>query len=108
MVARSISAARIADDFGNEWQYHSRSDKHSKVACWAVLFDLLQTSALLRTGFHYYNGLSDQYSFYRNFEQQIGGGDTHVFKQDFGVAVGRIVITEDRQQPPHADAVWDF
>ena len=33
-----------------------------------------QTSHLLRTGFHYYNGLSDQYSFYRNFEQQIGGG----------------------------------
>ena len=32
------------------------------------------TSHLLRAGFHYYNGLSDQYSFYRNFEQQIGGG----------------------------------
>lgn len=24
-----------------KWQYHSRSDTHSKVACWAVLFDLL-------------------------------------------------------------------
>jgi hypothetical protein len=33
-----------------------------------------QTSHLLRAGLHYYNGLSDQYSFYRNFEQQIGGG----------------------------------
>ena len=33
-----------------------------------------QSTHLLRTGFHYYNGLSDQYSFYRNFEQQIGGG----------------------------------
>jgi len=33
-----------------------------------------QSSHLLRTGFHYYNGLSDPYSFYRNFEQQIGGG----------------------------------
>lgn len=32
------------------------------------------SSHLLRTGLHYYNGLSDQYSFYRNFEQQIGGG----------------------------------
>ena len=30
------------------WQYHSRSDLHSKVACWAMLFDLLQQSALLR------------------------------------------------------------
>lgn len=25
------------------WQYHSRSDLHSKVACWAILFDLLST-----------------------------------------------------------------
>jgi hypothetical protein len=31
------------------WQYHSRSDLHSKVACWGVLFDLLQHSRLLRT-----------------------------------------------------------
>lgn len=31
------------------WQYHSRSDRHSKVACWGILFDLLQTSSLLRT-----------------------------------------------------------
>lgn len=30
------------------WQYHSRSDLHSKVACWAVLFDLLHQSALMR------------------------------------------------------------
>jgi hypothetical protein len=30
------------------WQYHSRSDLHSKVACWGVLFDMLRTSALLR------------------------------------------------------------
>lgn len=30
------------------WQYHSRSDLHSKVACWGVLFDMLRTSALLQ------------------------------------------------------------
>lgn len=30
------------------WQYHSRSDQHSKVSCWAVLLDLLRESALLR------------------------------------------------------------
>jgi hypothetical protein len=29
---------------------------------------------LLRTGLHYYNGLSNQFSFFRVFEQQIGGG----------------------------------
>jgi hypothetical protein len=31
------------------WQYHSRSDRHSKIACWGILFDLLQASALLRS-----------------------------------------------------------
>ncbi len=30
------------------WQYHSRSDLHSKVACWGTLFDLLNQSAVLR------------------------------------------------------------
>jgi len=35
--------------FGNLWQYHPRSDRHSKIACWSVIFDLLQESALLRS-----------------------------------------------------------
>lgn len=30
------------------WQYHSRSDLHSKVACWTVLFDLLCQCAHFR------------------------------------------------------------
>lgn len=33
---------------GNLWQYHSRSDHHSKVACWSLLFDLMLNCALLR------------------------------------------------------------
>jgi Protein of unknown function (DUF1207) len=33
-----------------------------------------KSSHLFRTGLHYYNGLSDQYSFFRQFEQQIGAG----------------------------------
>jgi len=41
-------------------------------AGWAWRGD--RSSHLLRTGLHYYNGLSDQYSFFRNFEQQIGAG----------------------------------
>lgn len=48
IIARSISATRIEDRYGNRWQYHSRSDRHSKIACWAILFDLLQTCPLLR------------------------------------------------------------
>jgi hypothetical protein len=30
------------------WQYHSRSDNHSKVACWTLLFDLLLECDALR------------------------------------------------------------
>jgi hypothetical protein len=48
LIARSISASRIPDKYGNVWQYHSRSDKHSKIACWAIAFDLMQTCELLR------------------------------------------------------------
>jgi len=34
---------------GGAWQYHSRSDTHSKVACWTLLFDaILECDALLR------------------------------------------------------------
>ncbi len=48
ILARTMTATRIPDQFGNLWQYHPRSDRHSKVACWATFFDLLGTSALLR------------------------------------------------------------
>jgi hypothetical protein len=48
IIRRSISAARIPDKHNNVWQYHSRSDRHSKVACWVVAFDLLRQSELLR------------------------------------------------------------
>jgi hypothetical protein len=48
LVAEALSWPRIPDKFGNLWQYHSRSDRHSKVACWAILFDLLEESATLR------------------------------------------------------------
>lgn len=49
IIARTMSRPTVLDSAGRPWQYLSRSDRHSKVACWAVLFDLLQTSSLLRT-----------------------------------------------------------
>lgn len=48
ILIASLQRAAITDRYGNDWQYHSRSDRHSKVACWGVAFDLLQTSSLLR------------------------------------------------------------
>lgn len=47
IITRTLSQPAIPDKHGNLWQYHSRSDRHSKVACWAVLFDLLQQSTRL-------------------------------------------------------------
>ena len=48
IIARSISSCRIPDKYGNAWQYHSRSDRHSKIACWVVAFELMQRCDLLR------------------------------------------------------------
>lgn len=48
ILARSMTATKISDQFGNRWQYHPRSDRHSKIACWAAFYDLLNTSSLLR------------------------------------------------------------
>jgi hypothetical protein len=33
---------------GQAWSYDSRSDHHSKVACWGIVFDLLRSSELVR------------------------------------------------------------
>lgn len=48
ILVRTLSSPTRRDRFGNSWQYHSRSDHHSKVACWGVIFDLLASTPLLR------------------------------------------------------------
>jgi hypothetical protein len=48
ILIESLRRGVITDAYGNTWQYHSRSDRHSKVACWGIAFDLITTSSLLR------------------------------------------------------------
>lgn len=48
ILVASMSVAQPRGPSRRRWQYHSRSDLHSKVACWGVLLDLLQQSNLLR------------------------------------------------------------
>ncbi len=48
ILVRTLSQPTRRDKAGNAWQYHSRSDHHSKVACWGVIFDLLSAAPLLR------------------------------------------------------------
>jgi hypothetical protein len=48
ILTRTLSNTVLKDKFGNTWQYLSRSDHHSKVACWAIVFDLMLASPLLR------------------------------------------------------------
>jgi hypothetical protein len=48
ILVRTLTKPTRRDRYGNPWQYHSRSDHHSKVACWGIVFDLLRTSPLLR------------------------------------------------------------
>lgn len=47
ILVDSMTVPQPRGKSGARWQYHSRSDLHSKVACWGVFFDLLRTSALL-------------------------------------------------------------
>jgi hypothetical protein len=48
IIARSVSALKIPDKFNNTWQYHSQSDRHSKITCWSIMFDLLNSCPLVR------------------------------------------------------------
>lgn len=48
ILVRTLSDTKRTDRYGNPWQYHSRSDHHSKVACWGVIFDMLASTPLLR------------------------------------------------------------
>jgi hypothetical protein len=47
IVAQTMSLKSVTDKSGNSWQYHSRSDNHSKVTSWAILFDLMRHCSLL-------------------------------------------------------------
>jgi hypothetical protein len=47
ILVRTLSNPVPIGKFGAKWQYHSRSDRHSKVACWGILFDLMRHSPLL-------------------------------------------------------------
>lgn len=48
IFARTLSNATGRGSAAKVWQYHSRSDAHSKIACWTVLFDLLTECDALR------------------------------------------------------------
>ncbi len=48
ILARFLQQPGPPDKYGNRWQYHSRSDRHSKVGSWGIALDLLTTSSLLR------------------------------------------------------------
>lgn len=48
ILARTLSQPVPTGARGVMWQYHSRSDRHSKVACWGILLDLMSESAVLR------------------------------------------------------------
>ena len=49
ILTRFLAIPGTPDKYDNVWQYHSRSDRHSKVGCWGVALDLLATSSLMRS-----------------------------------------------------------
>lgn len=48
ILTRFLSEPGPPDQYGQRWQYNSRSDRHSKVGSWGVAFDLLAQSGLMR------------------------------------------------------------
>lgn len=48
ILVRTLSVPGVQDKYGNSWNYHSRSDRHSKIACLGIVVDLLQACGLLR------------------------------------------------------------
>lgn len=48
ILVRFLKEPGEPDKYGNLWQYNSRSDRHSKVGCWGIAFDMLIASARLR------------------------------------------------------------
>lgn len=48
ILARSITPIRVFGKTGYRAQYHQQSDHHSKVMSWALMFDLLLESQLMR------------------------------------------------------------
>ena len=48
ILVESLSIPALTGKDGDRWQYHSRSDRHSKVSCWGLLFDLLLNCVVLR------------------------------------------------------------
>jgi hypothetical protein len=51
ILVRSLSTPNAGANqgyaFGNKWQYHPRSDRHSKILCWGIAFDLLTRENLI-------------------------------------------------------------
>jgi hypothetical protein len=48
ILARSLSVAVRTGRTGVRWQYHSRTNRHSKIACWGMVFDLIRLCPVLR------------------------------------------------------------
>ena len=110
ILIRTLQQARVRDKDGKLWQYHSRSDRHSKTACWGILFDLLRTSSLLRTqaasgkvGFGINHELRDfRVNRKKNLDLVvcIGSpvGDTSSTLADYGAELGVELTDHDRTE----------
>lgn len=90
ILVRSLSQPGVTDRFGNIWQYHSRSDRHSKIACWAIVFDLLDQCSLLRR-----HVASGQVTFGINHEMRD-------FRQDRKKNLDVVICTPARAEAPHS------
>ena len=95
IIVDSMSVPQPRGPSKTLWQYHSRSDLHSKVACWAALFDLLRTSALLQK-----HAMTGKVIFGVNFEMRDYAADR---KKDLDLVIARPSTTPPSDGPTLRD-----
>lgn len=84
ILANTLSVPAARGSKSTQWQYHSRSDRHSKVACWTLMFDLLVECDAIRK---------------RAEEGRVGFGINHVMVGPINKTLDLVVTVVDPERP---------
>ena len=93
ILARTMSRPTVRGKGASAWQYHSRSDTHSKVACWTLLFDLMAQCDVLRDAARH---------------DKIGFGINHVMVGPINKTLDLVITWNPKEPEPHARTFADL
>lgn len=93
ILARTMSTATARGKGASKWQYHSRSDTHSKVACWTLLFDLMAQCDVLRDAARL---------------DKVGFGINHVMVGPINKTLDLVITWNPKEPAPQARTFGDL